>query len=144
MTLPPSGGIVHLRSGLLYDGVRGLDVLDDGGVKSDRYHDFDLLFSLSLSSLASIGEHAASVSVQIWLKGTWLHKIPAYCSLSKSAHVHGIQQKCSPALAYHSLTHAAWLHPIIAQSSARVHCDRDQRQAWACPWACPAIHGGAQ
>lgn len=38
MTLPPGGGIVHLRSGLLRGGgVGGLDVLDDGGVKTDRY-----------------------------------------------------------------------------------------------------------
>ena len=83
MTLPPGGGIVHLRSGLLRGGgVGGLDVLDDGGVKTDRYQCCFLSLSPWLSlSLPSIGDDDQSVSVQI-LTGWWdgLHT-RAYCSV---------------------------------------------------------------
>lgn len=99
MTLPPGGGIVHLRSGLLRGGVRGLNVLDDGGVKSDRYHDCCSLPSVSLSSVASIGDDA---SVQISLGERAAYNNCSNSSLSKSARVHAIQ-----VLAYHSLTHCS-------------------------------------
>jgi hypothetical protein len=73
MTLPPGGGIVHLRSGLLRGGVRGLNVLDDGGVRTDRYHDFDVL-SVSLS-LPTIGDDDdLSASVQILTERRAAHK----------------------------------------------------------------------
>ena len=148
MTLPPGGGIVHLRSGLLRGGgVGGLDVLDDGGVKTDRYQCCFLSLSPWLSlSLPSIGDDDQSVSVQILMMvGRAAHKSILQCL----AGLHTYMQQCNKiSLVPHSLTlplhTAAWPHAIIAQSSARVHCDRDHRQAWAWPWACPAIHGGAQ
>jgi hypothetical protein len=92
----------------LYDVVRGLDVLDDGGVEADRYH---RCFHLSLSH-PSIGDDDQSVSVQILMVGRAAHDTAL--QFSKSAHVQN-------SLVPHSLTlplqTAAWPHAIIAQSS---------------------------